>query len=443
MSPVSTSTAAPISPDRGPAPAARALWTLKRWSAPVAFSVADQALASGAHFGVSLLLARWLSPAEYGVFALVYAVFLFGAGIHNAVILEPMGAIGPAHYADCLGTYLGAVLWLHAGTCLVISAPLLAGAAALAAWASPLWPPLLAMAVAAPGMLLFWLARRACYLGSRPERAMLASLCYALLLAAGTGWLWRTGRISAGGIFLLMSGAGLAVSVGVGNRLSVRPAKALRIGDGAFLRQAAQRHWGYARWSLGTTMLYWLANSLYLPLVGGLAGLKAVAAYRATDNLLLPMSQALTGAGHLLLPRLSRRHALGGKAQLRAAAVKIGLAASSAAGLYVAGILAFGTGLMRLAYGSDAYSAYFCMAPYLGAAVIIRALGDTGLGMALRAAGRPEAGFWATCAGTAVTLTAGLAMVWRFGAAGAAAGWMTSSAAVCLAYVSLFRRWMR
>ncbi len=415
----------------------------RRWTGSLTLAVADQALASGVHFGISLLLARRLEPADYGSFALAYAMFLLAAGVHNAVILEPMSVIGPARYAASLSSYFGVMVRLHAGLTLAIAAALVSGAAVLAALASPLWPAVLAGGLAAPCVLLFWLARRACYAASRPALAAAGSLFYAVLLAGGLAWLMTGGRLSLGSVFLLMAGAAVTASAGLGRRLGMRSGHLLGRAAAGRLSEAAGRHWNYARWSLGSTALYWLAGSIYLPMVAALAGLEAVAAYRAADNLLLPMSQALTGAGLLILPWLSRQHSLRGNRFLRIAAVRISLVAAAAAGAYLLVILMFGQGIMRLVYGGDFYLAYFGLVPYLGAAVLLRAIGDTGFGAASRAAGRPDIGFRATALSAGVTLTAGLAMVWRWGAEGASAGWMVSSAAAGLAQAWLFRSRIR
>ena len=189
--------------------------------------------------------------------------------------------------------------------------------------------------------------------------------------------------------------------------------------------------------------MYWLASSIYLPLVGALAGLEAVAAYRATDNLLLPVSQALTALGLPLLPYLSRQNGIRGCGYLRAAAAKVALAGGAGAGVYVLVILGLGPRLVRLLYGGDYYAGYLSLVPYLGVAVVLRAIGDTGFGIALKAAGRPDLGFRATAAAAVTTLTVGLGLVSRHGASGAAAGWAASSAAGCAVSVWLCRRRLR
>lgn len=401
-------------------------------------SLADQGLSSGAHFAASILLARVLTPAEYGAFSVTFAVFLLAAGIHNALLLEPAAVIGPSCYGECLSSYLAAVIWMHAALSAGLTVLLLVAAAALAGAGNPLSAMVAALGLAAPCILLFWLFRRACYLKGRPDQAVTGSLLYAAVLIAGLAWLARHGRISAPRGFLLMGLAGLGVSVLLLPRIGVRLAQVAAPGTRAAVAEAARRHWKYARWSLGSTLLYWLASSIYLPAIGALAGLPAVAAYRATENLLLPMGQSLTALGLLLLPWVTAEGRARGGDFLGRAARKIGFLAGAAAGVYTLAILAAGPGLSRLVYGGDQYANGSSLIPCLGVAIVLRAIGDTGFGVALRAAGRPDIGLWSTLAAAIATLTAGLGLVARHGAGGAAAGWMISSAASCAVTLVLF-----
>ena len=91
------------------------LSTARRWGSKAGFSIADQAIVSGANFALNILLARWLSPTEYGAFAIAFSILLFLSGFHNALILEPMSVIGPSQYREDLARYLGINLWIHGG----------------------------------------------------------------------------------------------------------------------------------------------------------------------------------------------------------------------------------------------------------------------------------------------------------------------------------------
>jgi O-antigen/teichoic acid export membrane protein len=428
----------------GPFPtAAQLAATARRWSARMLCGLADQGLASVGNFALNILLVRSLSPSDYGAFALTFAVFLLAASLQCALILEPMGVIGPTCYAGRLPGYLGMTIWMHAGLSVLMTALLLLVTAGMAAMRSPLAPAMLGLSLSMPLILLFWLFRRACYLETRPELALKGSLLYVLLLVAGMAVLWRVHRITAAGGFLLMGVAGMAGSLLLWRCLRVRVGNVFSRDAGCGLAAVVHHHWTYARWSLGTTVLQWLASSIYLPLVGALAGLPAVAAFRATENLLHPMGQILTVISLLLLPWVTAQSRARDRGYLGRTAVKTSLLASLPTAVYVLGILAVGASLSRLIYGNDYYISSLSLLPWLGVSLVLRAVGDTGFGVAARAAGRPDIGFWATVAAVAVTLTAGLGLVFRYGAAGAAAGWMLSSAASCVASVCLFRGRLR
>ncbi|MGA9592260.1 MAG: hypothetical protein WBS18_04135, partial [Candidatus Acidiferrales bacterium] len=94
-----------------------ALWPsparLRVWGVRSAASLVDQALTSGAGLAVNLLLARWMTASFYGAFAVTFAGFLFFAGFHNVLLLEPLSVIGPARYGDGLRAYFRTQLTLH------------------------------------------------------------------------------------------------------------------------------------------------------------------------------------------------------------------------------------------------------------------------------------------------------------------------------------------
>jgi len=54
----------------------------------------DQGLASGANFLITVLLARQMIPAEFGVFVLTYSILLFIKSLQMALITQPMSVLG-------------------------------------------------------------------------------------------------------------------------------------------------------------------------------------------------------------------------------------------------------------------------------------------------------------------------------------------------------------
>src|SRR5579872_5247178 len=67
---------------------------------PLAYSLADQALAVGGGFLANVALARTQTKEAYGMFALSYSVYLFLSSLHNAAILEPYTVYGSGRYRE-------------------------------------------------------------------------------------------------------------------------------------------------------------------------------------------------------------------------------------------------------------------------------------------------------------------------------------------------------
>src|SRR5208282_2219611 len=160
---------------------------LRIWGMNSAISLLDQGLASGAGFGVNLVLARWMAPESYGAFAVAFAGFLFVAGFHNVLLLEPMSVMGPARYSGRLDSYFQSQIAVH--TLLVggLSGVLLL--VGMVIWialsGNPLTGAVMGGGLALPFLLLTWLARRMCYVKQRPALAVQGSALYLGLIFAG------------------------------------------------------------------------------------------------------------------------------------------------------------------------------------------------------------------------------------------------------------------
>lgn len=61
----------------------------------LALSVGAQALVSGFHFALNLLLLRVVTPYEYGVFAFAFVMAMFASAINNALISTPLTVYTP------------------------------------------------------------------------------------------------------------------------------------------------------------------------------------------------------------------------------------------------------------------------------------------------------------------------------------------------------------
>lgn len=68
---------------------------IKLMTSRLALSVSAQAMVSGFHFALNLLLLRVVTPYEYGVFAFAFVMAMFASAINNALISTPLTVYTP------------------------------------------------------------------------------------------------------------------------------------------------------------------------------------------------------------------------------------------------------------------------------------------------------------------------------------------------------------
>jgi hypothetical protein len=76
------------------------------WAMKGGLAILDQGIFTGSNFVISILLARWLSPEQYGSYAVAFAIFLFILTFHQALLLEPMLVFGSSVFRNCLRGYV-------------------------------------------------------------------------------------------------------------------------------------------------------------------------------------------------------------------------------------------------------------------------------------------------------------------------------------------------
>lgn len=390
------------------------------------WAVADQGLFAASNFAVSILLARWLSPQDYGAFAVGYAIFWLVGVIHDALLTEPMLIFGADKYSANLSEYLGVLLYGHMGFGVVSGLLLLLGSLVVELSGSyALSLALLGLAGAGPFMLLQVLMRRACYVRFKPHLAAVGGALYMILMLAGAYALYQTGWLSALTSFGLMGLSGLAASLLLAALLHVN---LFPFGGDTPFRQYLGNHWGYGRWSVGTRTMSWVTQSSYFVLLPIAGGLEASAAFRALMNLIMPVLQTYTAISILLLPTLVQAR---GQARFVRAAHWAFLLFVSGSTLYWAVLGLFHRPLINWMYDGR-YTEYSGLIWVLALVPIIVGVTEV-QSTILRALGRIDQVFWASVVSTVVALTAGIVALFVLGVAGAVVWLLLSSVANVLA----------
>lgn len=408
------------------------------WSSRGALALVDQGLISGANFIVGILLARSLAQDEYGAYALAFEVFLFLTIVYGALILEPLSVFGPSVYRSSNREYLGILMRIHVGMSAVIIVGL-----GVCAWVlndvSPrgeLAPALIGVAIAAPCVLLFWLARRGFYVKLSPRQAAMGALIYAGVVLSGLLAFNHYGLLSPFVAFLLMA-AGAAITapvmlarLGISLKLQTATSKATEV---------IRRHWGYGRWALGSSIAIWFSGAIYYPLLGSVHGLGDAGALKALMNFSSPVGQAFAAMSLLSLPYASRIHDDNKPGRRHHLAAKLAVIYAGGTILYWLVIVLFRQPIVRHLYAGK-YMGIAGLIPWVALGSILR-ISATSQAVILRAMQSPWLVFVAYVASSVVGVLIGIPCTWAFGIQGSVFTLVISSAvALAVASILVYRR---
>jgi O-antigen/teichoic acid export membrane protein len=412
--------------------------TRPSWGVKTFASIVDQTLTSSANFGVSILAARWMSTTEYGAFAVAFASYLFLAGFHNALLLEPTSVIGPARHPAHLLRYFAAQLRLHS----LLVWPLTAAALLAALFlhyissGSELISALVGGGLSLPFLLLLWLARRFCYVLQSPSTAVFGSAACLALSLLSISLLRLFGQATPASAFESLGfgslcGACLIIWLTGIHKKNLR---AQAVSSGLVLRE----NWGYGRWLVGSALFYAIYTSTQTFYLAGKLGLADAGVLRAMQVPSLVMTQIIAAIGLLVLPSLAFDFGRGSHSQLRRKAKLVSLVLGCAALLF-AGLLLIAKGSVENLLYLGKYALFSQIIPVL--ALIPAANGlCAGYSMALRASHKPHFDFLANACGALVAVVATPPLVRSSGVLGAAIAMVLSFIAVNLTTLIFFWR---
>jgi len=415
-----------------------AFWArIKTWVGKASLAVLDQGVMTGSNFIVGVLLARWLAPAQYGAYAIAYALFLLLSLIFQALILEPMSVFGPSTYRERLREYFGILLRVYIGLSLLLLLVL-----GVSSWvegrlmhANALSSAIAGIAVATPCILLLWLTRNAFYVKLSPKGSMVGGCLYGVLLLLGILVLQRRGQISPLTVFLLMAATALVAALVQFIRLK----PVYRAGPGMTLRSVCVQHWSYGRWILASSFVVWIPSNIYYVLFSGHSMMLPAAELRALLNLTLPVGQTATALSLLAQPYAAQRESSHVSASVISLVRKVTvLFAAGAAGYWVILVL-FSTQALHALY-ADKYTGLSPLVPWVGLSSIL-AVAAHGPGIGLRAVRSTSSVFAAFCVSSGITVCVGIPATLIFGVPGAVATLvLANGVAVVLVFRFFYRR---
>lgn len=412
---------------------------LLHWVTTSGLALFDQGFISGSNFLIGILLARWLTPDAYGSYALAFSILLLLLLVYQSLVLEPMTVFGASSYRHSLRPYFKRLLKMHLilASAIVVVLGCVAVAIRYYAPPGPLPGALVGVTVAAPCILLFWLARRVFYLGLSLVPAATAAGIYFVVVVAGMYSAYRFHWLSPLSAYLVMALGALITSAFLLMQL-----RKLLSGRTNLPSQGAlwRRHWGYGRWALAGCVAGWIPAYIYYPILSSSSGMASVGELKALTNLSLPLFQAYTALSMLFLPNIARIYADEGPQGVLAFTRKITMVFVAGATLYWAVVIPFRTNTFHLLY-SGKYMEVSYLVPLVALESVLWCA-TCGPAIALRGVESPSSVFWARCASTFVSIAVGIAVTLTYGIHGALWAMAASTGATLILVFILLQRKM-
>jgi O-antigen/teichoic acid export membrane protein len=384
-------------------PGARSLLRKGVWA------LADQGLISATNFVMTVLVARALSPRDFGLYALMFTALLFLNNVQSALVSQPHTMRGaPLSGQEFVG-FTTTTAWTQVMlSCVGAFVIALIGSVGLwRGWGAA--PLLFACASATAAWQMQEFVRRILYIRSKVSAAFLndvVSYFGQLLLVL---LLWRTERLTT-----VSATVAIAVTSLLGAILGAWQVRAYLGGRPAWtaFRTTATSNWNFGKWLLGGHIATWMSGRLYPILAAGMISVATTGAMKAVQTILGPMNVLVFALDPLLGPMAARRHAAGGVPALRAYIGKIQWFMLLTVGLYCLLVSIFARPILDLVY-ADQYTDYAWLLVVMAINYTFIALRGP-MALALTVLGETSSVFRIHLLSCVVNLTLGIAVVYVF-----------------------------
>jgi O-antigen/teichoic acid export membrane protein len=325
---------------------ASALKTAKQWKAAIGFAFLDQGMTSCANFALFIIAARVTPIDEFGNYSIAWAFSMLVVFAATALLVDPLPAITSIRRPSARRSLLAAAVRLSMVTGCALAALLATSGLIVQTWSPTYAGLLLCLAVTSPLQFLQSTSRRLSYLLRREGVAAAAAAAYAAALIIGIGALWAADLFSASGLLLLSGAASLVASVaglagGCVPLSKVRP---------PLRKWLMKKCWHSGKWLAGAVVVTSMSNFLILSITAVIFGPAASGILRAVSVLFMPIYQAASAMGSLLIPRVAEIGASRSASRLRTISLQTIAGLATLATVYSAVILTFGRDLFVLVY---------------------------------------------------------------------------------------------
>jgi len=334
----------------------RALQLLMRWTIRPNWVLADQVIVSGCKFAASVLVARFLGPAMFGVFVLMQIAQLYANGCQGALVISPMLVGAPRLEGEEQKSYLSGMFALQ----IILSGLLVVVIAALGLAVHLIAPKLdrelinptslMAMTLALVAFQFQDWQRRCFFVNGSSRGAFLIDLINYLPQLLAVAIAGRIGVLSVNLTFLIMAITS-SLSFFAGN-LTNRVKPGFHQG-----LVALRREWRACRDYLLSWQIMWAGTQGTLLIGTAFLGQQALGGIRATQNLMGPFTALFQALDNVVPVNAAKRYSKFGMDGVVTYMRSVIVRGSVILVPIIALIVLFGEPLTRILYG-ERYLAY-------------------------------------------------------------------------------------
>lgn len=374
------------------------------------WGLADQAIVSLTSFFTMVLLARALTPSDFGAFVLIYGALLFFNALQSGLFTQPHNVLGATQPASDYARYTTTTLISQLAFSGLLA--MFAVGAALVAFSAG-WETARLLLALAPAILAWQTQeylRRVFYTEGRVRQAFLNDLIGYGGQMAGIALVWQIGWLS-GPLALLV----LATSSAVAALVALWQLRERLQGfvDRAFIRD----NWQFGKWLFGANLIQSGRIQLHVVLIGGLISVTSAGLYRAAQNLVAPTHIMMNAYRSIAMPRAAAIQARDGQAAMQRYLMRAAALGLLPIACYLLAVSLAAEWLLHALY-SGQYDGYTWLV-WVFSVVYLLAYAGQVLTVVLSAMRVTQA----VMAAEVVTLAAGVAfgapLIWLFGIRGA------------------------
>ena len=271
----------------------------------LSISVINQVVSSGTNFALGIYLVRAMTPTEFGLYGIGFAIALLYSGVGNALLLTQMVVHVPDKATEDKLHFAARVLVLAVAFCMLTA--LLAGLvlAMVSAWQTIPHEYIglgAAVTVASVAYLLKDFFVRHAYTARKEMWALAVNSFVAFMMAAFLLMQrhFFVGIDSASALFIYAA-SNLAGAM-VGLALARLPVFAVHVRE---LVNDMQEAWDGGKWALGGVSVTWLQTQAYLYVTALFLGPEGVGYANAARLLITPATFLMPALSQVVMPRFA------------------------------------------------------------------------------------------------------------------------------------------